>query len=73
MAFSKVRFSMLLSTAAASAFAAMACGLVGIQAAHAASITWNSAGTSWNNAANWTPNQVPGSGDTAVFDSTRLC
>ncbi|MEI6675598.1 MAG: HYR domain-containing protein [Verrucomicrobiota bacterium] len=34
--------------------------------AWAADCTWNgSAGNNWNNAANWTPSQVPGTGDTA--------
>lgn len=34
--------------------------------AHAASLTWtNTAGGSWNTAANWSPNAVPGATDTA--------
>lgn len=34
--------------------------------AYAATITWtNTAGGNWNGAANWSPNQVPGSNDTA--------
>ena len=35
----------------------------------AATVTWNnSAGGEWSEASNWTPNQVPGSADTAVID-----
>src|SRR5580658_9583357 len=34
--------------------------------AHAAVYDWtNASGGSWNNPTNWTPNQVPGSNDTA--------
>src|ERR1039457_7052650 len=41
--------------------------LVGL-AAHAATITWtNSASGGWNTAANWNPNTVPGTNDTAVI------
>ena len=36
--------------------------------AHAAVINWtNTAGGNWNVAANWSPNQLPGSSDTAVI------
>jgi len=42
-------------------------GLVaGITSLRAADIVWtNTAGGNWSTAANWDPNQVPGSGDTA--------
>jgi uncharacterized repeat protein (TIGR03803 family) len=34
------------------------------------SITWtNASGGSWNNAANWSPNQVPGPTDTAIINT----
>ena len=39
----------------------------------AASITWtNTAGGDWNNALNWNPNLVPGSGDSASIPSGAL-
>src|ERR1017187_5127731 len=35
---------------------------------HATTITWtNTAGGNWSVAANWSPNQVPGSSDTAIL------
>ncbi len=43
--------------------------VLGIGAAQGATITWNNAaGGNWGTAANWSPAQVPGSGDDAVID-----
>lgn len=70
MMFSKSHCALLLTSAATAALATMACGLVGPAGARASTVTWNSNGTSWNTAADWTPNQVPGTGDVASFDST---
>ncbi|HWY78002.1 MAG TPA: hypothetical protein VN281_20475, partial [Verrucomicrobiae bacterium] len=52
----------------ASTFAFVAL-LLGVPASGlAATITWtNAAGGGWNTAANWSPNQVPGTNDTAVI------
>ena len=42
--------------------------ITGWISAQGATITWtNTAGGNWSAAANWTPNQVPGDGDTAVL------
>jgi hypothetical protein len=42
--------------------------MAGWISAQAATITWtNTSGGNWNGAANWSPNQVPGSSDTAVI------
>jgi hypothetical protein len=41
-----------------------------LNGADAGTITWtNTSGGFWNNAANWSPNQVPGSADDAVIAS----
>src|ERR1039457_3829336 len=46
--------------------------LVGL-AAQAATITWtNAAGGGWNTAANWNPNIVPGTNDTAIITSAGV-
>ena len=42
--------------------------LLAVQPGHAATVTWtNAAGGNWNVPANWSPNRVPGSSDTAAF------
>jgi hypothetical protein len=44
--------------------------LASVLPAGAAGITWtNSSGGNWNSADNWSPNQVPGASDTAVFST----
>jgi hypothetical protein len=46
----------------------LAFGLLSTAAAAQATLTWNgSASTAWGEAANWTPNAVPGPSDTAVI------
>src|ERR1039457_6536070 len=46
--------------------------LVGL-AAQAATITWtNAAGGGWNTAANWNPNAVPGTNDTAIITNAGV-
>ena len=38
-----------------------------------ATITWtNVSSANWNNPGNWSPNQVPGGGDTAVFSTPGI-
>lgn len=44
--------------------AALACS------SHASAVTWNGGTGSWDDAANWTPNSLPGASDTAVFTGT---
>ncbi|MCM8795027.1 MAG: hypothetical protein NC819_04415 [Candidatus Omnitrophica bacterium] len=46
--------------------------LLGVGTAQAATRTWDGGGAdnNWNTAANWSSNSIPGSGDTARFDST---
>src|SRR5260370_31746136 len=44
--------------------------LAAISLGRAATIAWtNTAGGTWNTAANWTPNQVPDAGDDALITS----
>ena len=61
-------------TAVSSAlFAALALLLAGAVSTRAATLTWtNTANGYWNTAANWNPNQVPGSGDTAVITNVGV-
>src|SRR5208283_2965240 len=61
-------------TAVSSAlFAALALLLAGAVSTRAATLTWtNTANGYWNTAANWDPNQVPGSGDTAVITNAGV-
>jgi Flp pilus assembly protein TadG len=48
-------------------FASLLAWLLAFASARAADITWtNTAGGNWNAAANWSPNQVPGSNDHAL-------
>jgi hypothetical protein len=52
-------------------FMAMAALVIGDWSARATTIIWtNTAGGSFGNAANWSPNSVPGSGDLAVITNT---
>ena len=57
-------------------FALILCVLIllaGGQAARSASINWtNIVGGSWNTAANWDPNQVPGSGDSVSISGNGV-
>ena len=54
-------------------FAALALLLVGAVSTRAATLTWtNAASGYWNTAANWNPNQVPGSGDTVVITNAGV-
>ena len=49
----------------------MALALFFSVATHAATITWtNTAGGNWSAAANWSPNQVPGTADTALITNS---
>src|SRR5260370_41783932 len=51
-------------------FAATAIFLTAISPGRAATIAWtNIAGGNWNDATNWTPNQVPGAADNALITS----
>ncbi len=45
---------------------------IAVMSVQAGSATWaaNPTSSDWNTAANWTPNTVPGAGDTATFDSS---
>ena len=54
-------------------FAALTLLLAGAVSTQAATLSWtNTANGYWNTAANWTPNQVPGSGDTAVITNAGV-
>ena len=49
-------------------FAALSGLVFCLNAVHAATVTWtNTAGGNWAAAANWSPNQIPGSADQAVI------
>ena len=49
------------------------CFVITVFPGHAASITWtNTSSGGWNSAANWSPNQVPGSADTAIITNAGV-
>lgn len=41
-----------------------------VGSAHASGVSWNGGTGSWDDTANWTPNALPGSSDTAIFTGT---
>ncbi len=60
-----------LSTSGSLAFSTLLLLVFDALPIDAATVTWtNLSGGGWNVAANWNPNQVPGSGDTAVITAT---
>ena len=62
-----------MTTISSALFAALALLLAGAVSTRAATLTWtNTANGYWNTAANWNPNQVPGSGDTAVITNAGV-
>lgn len=50
-------------------FVALGAGILA-SAVQATSITWNGAGATWNDAAQWNPAQIPGTNDEAIFTDT---
>jgi hypothetical protein len=64
-----MKMPIIMKTKRLCSFHFVALGLLAVgTAAHAATLTWtNTAGGDWSTAANWSPNQVPGSSDIAVI------
>src|SRR5580658_4942875 len=51
----------------------LSCFVVTVFPSQAASITWtNTTSGGWNTAGNWSPNQVPGSADTATITNAGV-
>src|SRR4030095_15717352 len=70
MKYVKQRLSRILSPALAAALACITFLLTGVLEACATSATWNgTTSTVWSLPGNWSTSPVPGTGDTATFNS----